>query len=381
MMNHGILMLASALALTNCQLFSRSEVAGNAKATTPFATWCASHKLSGCDGKKANVPEDQWGKGLDIFEQVARSDGGINLTRAQFNADSVRTFLGTFGGEALLKTLEKLPWDTISYRGGVFTLNNESNSTFALNGYKISGKAATARFFNRQVVLSGLNIAYADGNSESLVGIDLSTPGFMNFVTSSGTISNVPFSFVGVEKVGANGRFSPGDFIGGISKIVADKNVNWQKAIQIVMPQERIGKVLEIGTTQDQRDNDMILKAFTEVVDNLENISVGGAKPVVLNAKYNTTCNLDIGGVPILGSIKATLRLPYEYGISSANVVDGETIVKIYGLETSLGNITELKFKGDSGWLQVGRWSIPIDLSGKPNPNQKTGIRDLKCQI
>ena len=193
MLGRSILALFS-LSLASCSV--DQPLSNETQASLTFAQWCTAKKLQACNSTGTSTDAKFWNGSLDIFQELSKSGGGLDFSRAQYEAPTVKNFIKNFGGAAIFGVLEKLPWEQVTYGAGIFSLINRSNKTFDINGLSFMGSAIKATVGSRRINLTGATLKYPSGQTEALTGINFSTPGFLGFETTSGVVSHVPFSFI-----------------------------------------------------------------------------------------------------------------------------------------------------------------------------------------
>jgi hypothetical protein len=368
----GSMVLAVA---TGCGIFNmKSSEQGQALS---FSGWCTANKLQNCTVKANAVDAVAWNASLDIFKEVSTSGGALNFTRAQYEAASVRNFIRNFGGSAIFGLLEKLPWDQFTYSGGVYSLINRSNNAFTLNGLSIVGSGIKATIGSRVINFTGASLKFPNGKVEILKSIDLRSPGYMTILTDVSQVSGVPFEFLGVTTAANGNQFSPGSMIKGMSDIVNDKAVNWQKSISLVISNAQLNRMMAI--IKGLAANNMLNSAIDSLAPAIRSITLGGlgAKPMVISMTTAKVCLIKLTGVPLLGALDTQFKLAASSGISSATVVAGVTKVKMFGFQTDLGAIEEINFSGDKGSIKLGLVTVPMDLSGK-SPST-VAVKSISC--
>lgn len=368
----GGMVLAAA---TGCGIFNmKSSEQGQALS---FSGWCTANKLQNCTVKANAVDAVAWNASLDIFKEVSTSGGALNFTRAQYEAASVRNFIRNFGGSAIFGILEKLPWDQFTYSGGVYSLINRSNNAFTLNGLSIIGSGIKATIGSRVINFTGASLKFPNGKVEILKSIDLRSPGYMTLLTDVSQVSGVPFEFLGVTTAANANQFSPGSMIKGMSDIVNDKAVNWQKSISLVISNAQLNRMMAI--VKGLAANNMLNSAIDSLAPAIRSITLGGlgAKPMVISMTTAKVCLIKLTGVPLLGALDTEFKLAASSGISSAAVVAGVTKVKMFGFQTDLGAIEEINFSGDKGSIKLGLVTVPMDLSGK-SPSTVV-VKSISC--
>ena len=369
----GSMVLAVA---TGCGIFNmKSSEQGQALS---FSGWCTANKLQNCTVKANAVDAVAWNASLDIFKEVSTSGGALNFTRAQYEAASVRNFIRNFGGSAIFGLLEKLPWDQFTYSGGVYSLINRSNNAFTLNGLSIIGSGIKATIGSRVINFTGASLKFPNGKIEILKSIDLRSPGYMTILTDVSQVSGVPFEFLGVTTAANGNQFSPGSMIKGMSDIVNDKAVNWQKSISLVISNAQLNRMMAI--VKGLAANNVLNSAIDSLAPAIRSITLGGlgAKPMVISMTTAKVCLIKLTGVPLLGALDTEFKLAASSGISSASVVSGVTKVKMFGFQTDLGTIEEINFSGDKGSIKLGLVTIPMDLSGK-SPSTVV-VKSISCR-
>jgi hypothetical protein len=343
-----------------------------------FGAWCTANKLQNCTVKAAPVDAVAWNASLDIFKEISTSGGGLNFTRAQYDAPSVKNFIRNFGGSAIFGILEKLPWDQFTYNAGVYSLINRSNKAFTLNGLSVVGSGIKATIGSRVINFTGASLKFPNGKVEILKTIDMRSPGYMTLITDASQVSGVPFSFLGISTAANGNHFSPGSMIKGMSDIVNDKAVNWQKSISLVISNAQLTRMM--GIVKGLAANNMLNSAIDSLAPSIRSISLGGlgAKPLVITMTTPKVCRISLTGVPLLGNLDTDFKLAASSGVASASVVAGTTKVKMFGFVTDLGAIEEINFSGDKGSIKLGLVTLPMDLSGKTPSTVE--VKSISCK-
>jgi hypothetical protein len=372
-------LLVSGLVLASCGLDQRNSE--EAAVSLSFAQWCAAKKLQGCNSTGTALDAKGWNGSLDIFQELAKSGGGLDFTRAQYEAPSVKNFIKNFGGAAIFGVLEKLPWDQVTYSGGIFSLINRSNKAFVINGLSVMGSGIKATVGSRMINLTGATLKYPDGKTEALNGISFASPGFMGLETASGSITKVPFSFIAANPGQGDSNLSPGQMIKGMSDIVNDPSVNWQKSISLVITNRQVIAIM--GIIKSLAQNDILNIAADSLAPSVTAIKFGGvgAKPLTIVLNSPKACKVNMSNVPLLGTINTTLNIAGTSGVGSASLSAATTKVKLFGFKTDLGALEEMNFTGDKGSIKLGLVSIPVNLAASaPNPANAVKINSVTCR-
>ena len=377
-MGRSILMLSS-LVLSSCSV--DQPVSKEAQATLPFGQWCVEKKLQGCNATGTAADAKGWNGSLDIFQELAKSGGGLDFSRAQYEAPSVKNFIRNFGGAAIFGVLEKLPWEQVTYGAGIFSLINRANKTLDINGLSVMGSAIKATIGSRMINLTGATLKYPNGQTEALTGISFSSPGFLGFVTAGGSVTNVPFSFIAADSNQGESNLSPGMMIKGMSDIVNDSKVNWQKSISLVVTNRQVMSIMTI--IKNLAQNNILDRAADSLAPSITAIKFGGvgAKPITIVLNSAKACKVNLSNVPLLGNLNTRLDIAGSSGVASATLTGANTRVKLYGFKTDLGAIEEMSFTGDKGFIKLGLISIPLDLTGKAAaPASAVKVNSIICE-
>lgn len=371
--------MLSGLVLVSCGIEKRNSE--EAAVSLNFAQWCSAKKLQACNSTGTPVDAKAWNGSLDIFQELAKSGGGLDFTRAQYEAPSVKNFIKNFGGAAVFGVLEKLPWDQVTYSGGIFSLINRSNKAFVINGLSVMGSGIKATIGSRMINLTGATLKYPDGKTEALNGISFASPGFLGFETPSGSVTKVPFSFIAAKSNQGETNLSPGQMIKGMSDIVNDPSVNWQKSISLVVTNRQVMAMM--GIIKGLAQNDILNVAADSLAPSITAIKFGGvgAKPLTIVLNSPKACKVNLSNVPLLGTINTTLNIAGSSGVGSASLSAATTKVKLFGFKTDLGSLEEMTFTGDKGSIKLGLVSIPVDLSSNvPNPAKAVKVNSVTCR-
>ena len=378
MLGRSILALFS-LSLASCSV--DQPLSNETQASLTFAQWCTAKKLQACNSTGTSTDAKFWNGSLDIFQELSKSGGGLDFSRAQYEAPTVKSFIKNFGGAAIFGVLEKLPWEQVTYGAGIFSLINRSNKTFDINGLSFMGSAIKATVGSRRINLTGATLKYPSGQTEALTGINFSTPGFLGFETTSGVVSHVPFSFIAANPNQGAGALSPGMMIKGMSDIVNDSKVNWQKSISLVVTNSQVRAVMKIIKSLAQ--NSILDLAADSLAPSITAIKLGGigASPVTIVLNAPKTCKVNLSNVPLLGTINTNLNIAGTSGVGSASLAGATTKVKLFGFRTDVGALEEMTFAGDKGTIKLGLVAIPIDLSGKVvSPASAVKVNSVICK-
>ncbi len=378
MLGRSILALFS-LSLASCSV--DQPLSNETQASLTFAQWCTAKKLQACNSTGTSTDAKFWNGSLDIFQELSKSGGGLDFSRAQYEAPTVKNFIKNFGGAAIFGVLEKLPWEQVTYGAGIFSLINRSNKTFDINGLSFMGSAIKATVGSRRINLTGATLKYPSGQTEALTGINFSTPGFLGFETTSGVVSHVPFSFIAANPNQGAGALSPGMMIKDMSDIVNDSKVNWQKSISLVVTNSQVRAVMKIIKSLAQ--NSILDLAADSLAPSITAIKLGGigASPVTIVLNAPKTCKVNLSNVPLLGTINTNLNIAGTSGVGSASLAGATTKVKLFGFRTDLGALDEMTFAGDKGTIKLGLVAIPIDLSGKVvSPASAVKVNSVICK-
>lgn len=378
MLGKSILALLS-FSLASCSV--DQPLSKENQASLTFAQWCTAKKLQACNSTGTAADGKFWNGSLDIFQELSKSGGGLDFSRAQYEAPSVKNFIKNFGGAAIFGVLEKLPWEQVTYGAGIFSLINRSNKTFDINGLSFMGSAIKATVGSRRINLTGATLKFPSGETEALTGINFSSPGFLGFETTSGLVTNVPFSFIAANSNQGDGNLSPGMMIKGMSDIVNDSKVNWQKSISLVVTNSQVQSVMKIIKSLAQ--NSILDLAADSLAPSITAIKLGGvgANPVTIILNASKTCKVNLSNVPLLGTINTNLSIAGTSGVGSASLAGATTKVKLFGFKTDLGALEEMTFAGDKGSIKLGLVSIPLDLTGKMvSPASAVKVNSVICK-
>lgn len=360
--------------------------------TVSFKEFCNLAGMPEC-GKSTLPPpsQDIWNAGLTTFKTIVDSPSKFELSREQFDRESVKNLIALTGGTEIIDFFKSLPWEDLTISQNVITLRNNRRKPLEVNGFNFYAdfKTEVTLTTNARYQTTGLFFSTEMFGMETVEYVDLSKPAKVTFITDKRTLTDVPLEYlipnrfptdVALEVIQQpTADITVDKLIRSITDVMFETGYEWFNMISVYLENDHIRTIKELS--YDEVMKNPFNEAIVLALDNAKSLVIGGPtkSPLRVEIANQIKCKMHFKNVPVLGSPKASLKFEKSFGITSAKKEKGgKVIADIDGISTTLGNVRYIELDGDEVSLKIGQFTVPLTLE----PQEKSGpeLTKVECK-
>lgn len=355
-------------------------------ATVTYSTWCRDWRLTPCpEGQPSDEDPKIWLGQWVMGRSLVQSPTKVELMREEYTHNLVQEFLKKTHALGALEFMSSLPWRTVVLDGDEFKFlfpSSGGESTWRGLSFKATSEVILTLGTDPYVQVRGLSIAKANGDDSQIVQrLRFPRKGIVELVGQNLTIQGIPWVFFQNASNHPPQREKTSDVVQAFKNMLFKSSIPWRQRLSVVMLQNDI-TLFSQGWQETWTADDPLNPMKRFLGGKVRSFIAGGTRSNLVAAVSLAgiqRCELQLIQVPVLGRLNLKLTFAQGFGVDNLVLEDDALIAGVYGIDTSLGAIKSLSFKGSKATLRIGNMRFDIDLDKEPDGKGPKVVKS-QCQ-